>query len=387
MTAETLNGLRNKAAVAGALALAVSAAGMAANPGQFFRSYLLGFLYWSAIPVGCLALLMLHHLVGGGWGIVIRRILEAATRTFPLVVVLLLPVLLAIPKLYIWAKPDVVAHDKLLQHKAPYLNTPFFLGRAAFYFSIWMLLAFLLNKYSDGQDRSNSDGTWKPRLQAASAIGILLYGLTATFASVDWVMSLDPHWFSTIYGVMFMVGGALTAMSFVIVVLARLSRTEPMAALLKPGHFHDLGNLMFAFVMLWAYVSFSQYLIIWSGNLPEEIPWYLHRFHGTWGFVALTLLVFHFGFPFLLLLIRGIKQKAQVLAGVAMGMLFMRLVDLVWVVTPSFHGEHVSLHWMDLTLPLGIGGLWVAYFAFQLGRRPLRPVEAHLLESHAEGGH
>ncbi|MBM3814162.1 MAG: hypothetical protein FJW20_21260 [Acidimicrobiia bacterium] len=375
--------MRNKALIAGAAALAVTAAGMAANPDQFWRSYLLGFLYWAGVPVGCLALLMLHHLVGGGWGIVIRRTLEAGTRTLPLVAVLILPVLMNIPRLYLWAQPDKVAHDELLKHKAPYLNTPFFLGRTAFYFAVWMALAWLLNKYSDGQEKSQSDGTWKPKLQLVSGLGLLLYGLTATFASVDWVMSLDPHWFSTIYGVMFMVGGALTAMSFVIVVMSRLVRSEPMAALMKPNHFHDLGNLMFAFVMLWAYVSFSQYLIIWSGNLPEEIPWYLHRFHGAWGYVAVALLLFHFALPFVLLLLRTIKRKAQVLAAVAIGMLIMRLVDMAWVVTPSFHGEHISLHWMDVTAPVGIGGLWVAFFLTQLSRRTLEPVEAHLLE----GGH
>ncbi|MBK5292838.1 MAG: hypothetical protein JJE04_14340 [Acidobacteriia bacterium] len=384
-----LAGMRRKALLVGGIALAASAPGLMADPEQFFRSYLVAYLYWAAIPTGCLALLMLHHLVGGEWGIVIRRMLEAGTRTFLLVLLLLAPVLLNLPRLYIWARPDVVAHDKLLQHKAAYLNTGFFLGRTAFYFAAWMLLAFLLNKYSTAQERDKTNG-WKGKLQTVSGIGILVYGLTVSFASVDWVMSLDPHWFSTIYGVMFMVGGALTTLSFVVIMLSRLAQAQPMAALLKPSHFHDLGNLMFAFVMLWAYVAFSQFLIIWSGNLPEEIPFYLHRFHGSWGVIAVALLLFHFALPFILLLLRVIKKKAQVLARVAMLMMFMRLVDLIWMVTPSFHGERISLHWLDLTLPVGVGGIWVAYFLSQLSNRPIEPVEAHLIEApHAavEGGH
>ncbi len=380
--------MRRKALLIGGIGLAASGGGFLTDPEQFFRSYLLAYLYWAAIPTGCLALLMLHHLVGGEWGIVIRRLLEAGTRTFPLVLVLFVPVLLDLSKLYIWARPDKVAHDKILQHKAAYLNTGFFLGRTAFYFAAWMLLAYLLNKYSAAQEQEKSNG-WKGKLQTVSGIGILVYGLTVSFASVDWVMSLDPHWFSTIYGVMFMVGGALTTLSFVVIMLWRLSKTEPMARLLKPSHFHDLGNLMFAFIMLWAYIAFSQFLIIWSGNLPEEIPFYLHRFHGSWGVIAAGLLVFHFAVPFLLLLLRVIKKKAQVLARVAMMMMFMRLVDLIWIVTPSFHGEHISLHWMDLTLPAGLGGIWVAFFLTRLAERSIEPVEAHLIEAPhvAEGGH
>jgi hypothetical protein len=297
---------------------------------------------------------------------------------------LIVPVLLNLPGLYIWARPEVVAGDELLKHKAPFLNGPFFISRTAFYFAAWMGLSWLLDKLSRAQE-TDTTGEVKGKLQGASGLGILLYGFTATFAAVDWVMTLDPHWFSTIYGVMFMVGGALAMLSFLAVVMPWLAKVEPMAGLLRPSHFQDLGNLMFAFTMLWAYVSFSQFLIIWSGNLPEETPWYLHRFHGSWGALALMLVGFHFAVPFLLLLQRALKTRPQALALIAGGMLFMRLADLIWVTVPGFHGGHARLSWMDAAAPVGIGGLWVAYFLTELGKRPLMPVEAHLLGG--QGGH
>jgi hypothetical protein len=373
-----LDAVRNKALAVGGAALAVCLIGAFTNPDQFFRSWLIAFLYWAAIPLGCFALLMLHHLVGGAWGIVIRRLLESGTRTFPILFVLLLPVLLQLPRIYVWARPGVLEQDHLLHHKAAYLNVPFFLGRTAFYFAIWMLMAWLLNKWSAQQEQGDLEA--KNKLQQIAGPGILLYGFTVTFAAIDWVMSLDPHWYSTIYGVIFMVGQALTAIAFVVIALRLLSSSEPMAGLLRPSHFHDLGNLMLAFVMLWAYVGISQFLIIWSGNLPEETPWYHYRTNGGWGVIALALVALHWAFPFLILLVRKNKQQGRILAGLACFMLVMRLVDLIWMVTPNFHQERLSLHWLDLAAPVAVGGLWVAFFLWQLGRRSLAPVEAALLD-------
>jgi hypothetical protein len=265
----------------------------------------------------------------------------------------------------------------LLHRKAAYLNVPFFLGRNATYFVVWLLLSWLLNKWSADQERGAPGA--KDKLQQISGPGIILYGLTVTFFAVDWVMSLEPHWYSTIYGVIFMVGQALATVAFVVIALRALSLSRPMSDLVRPSHFHDLGNLMLAFVMLWAYVAISQFLIIWSGNLPEETPWYHARLNGGWGAVALALVVLHWAIPFLILLVRRNKQQAKILASLAALMLVMRLVDLIWVVAPAFHRQAIAIHWLDVVAPVAAGGLWISFFAAQLARRPLEPVEAALL--------
>jgi hypothetical protein len=365
-----LSGVQRKALIAGVSALALCVAGAFLNPAQFLRSYLVAFLFWLGIALGSAAVVMLHHLVGGRWGFVIRRLLESATRTLPAMAVLLLPILLGVRSLYHWTHP---AGDHLLEHKAPYLNIPFFIIRAVIYFAVWIGVTWVLNRWSLEQDRTGAPGLVR-RMQVLSGPGLLLYGLTVTFASIDWAMSLEPHWFSTIYGMIFMVGQGLATLAFVIAVLMLLSRYQPLSGTLTPDHFHDLGNLMFAFVMLWAYVSFSQFLIIWSGNLPEEIPWYLARLRGGWQWVALILLVFHFFLPFLLLLMRPIKRRAHVLARVAIAVILVRLLDLFWLVTPAFHPGKFHLHWMDVAAPIGVGGLWLAAFLSNLKRAPLLPL-------------
>ncbi|MGH9672677.1 MAG: hypothetical protein ACRD44_05800, partial [Bryobacteraceae bacterium] len=232
----------------------------------------------------------------------------------------------------------------------------------------------LLNKWSAEQERGGAGA--KARLQSLSAPGLILYGLTVTFASVDWAMSLEPHWYSTIYGVLFMVGQALATLAFVLVTLMWMSRRPPMSEVLAPSHFHDLGTLMFAFVMLWAYVGFSQYLIIWSGNLPEETPWYIRRLEGGWGWIAGLLIVFHFAVPFLMLLSRALKKRIAILGPVAAGMLVVRLADMYWMIAPAAHHGHFRVTFSDVLAPVAVGGLWMAFFLWQLKRRPLTPVES-----------
>jgi hypothetical protein len=204
--------------------------------------------------------------------------------------------------------------------------------------------------------------------------GLLAYGLTITFASFDWLMSLEPHWFSTIYGVLIMGGQGLSALAFLIVVLVWLSRRPPLDRIVVPAHFHDLGNLMLAFVMLWAYFSFSQYLIIWAGNLPAEIAWYLHRMQTGWRPVAAVLIVFHFAVPFVVLLSRTVKRRGHLLLRVAVAVLVARLVDLLWLVAPEFHPNGIAISWMDAVLPLTVGALWTAAFVWQLRGRAILPV-------------
>jgi hypothetical protein len=359
--------------------MAVCVVGLFFSPAQFFRSYLLGYVFWTGIALGCLAIVMLHHLSGGAWGLVIRRLLESGTRTLPLMVLLFIPIALGRESIYSWAVGANVAASELLQHKRPYLNIAFFLVRTTLYFAAWLTLTYYLNKWSEEQDRTADPGLTR-RFENLSGPGLVLYGLTVTFASVDWVMSLEPEWFSTIFGVLFMGGQALSAMAFVIALGVLLSGREPFSAVILPSHLHDLGKLMLALVMLWAYFAFSQFLIIWSGNLPEEIPWYVHRTRGGWQWIGLALIAFHFAAPFLLLLSRDLKRNARMLAMVALAVIVMRFVDLFWLIAPEFHHDGVSLHFMDLAAPIGIGGLWLAFFSQQLRARPLLPVNDPYLE-------
>ena len=359
------------AAVVGVAALLACAVGAAARPDQFFRSYLLAFVFWNGLAIGAMAVLMLQYLTGGAWGIAIRRELEAATRTLPLTAVAFLPLLFGLHRLYEWTHTDAVAADEVLRKKTLYLNTPFFVVRAAIAFAIWLALAYSLNKWSAEQDR-RPDPSVNRRLQLLSGGGLVLYALTTTFTSVDWVMSLEPHWFSTMYGVIFMVGQALGALALAVAAVVRLSSLEPVSGFLGGRHLHDLGKMMFAFTMFWAYVGFSQYLIVWSGNLPEEISWYLARFRGGWGWVGAAVLVFHFVLPFLLLLSRQANRNPSTLFGAAALLVVMRFVDVSWLVLPSTGASSATVApLLAIVTPLGVGGVWLAAFVGRLRPCPV----------------
>jgi hypothetical protein len=339
---------------------------------QFFRSYLLAFVFWLSIPLGCQAILMLHHVTGGWWGYPLRRLFEAGTRTLWVMAILFVPVWAGMPYLYDWAQPAKVAADPLLQYKRPYLNPEFVTLRAVIYFAIWVGLAYLLNKWSREQD-ATGDPRIEGRLESLSAPGLILWGLAITYASIDWVMSLEPHWFSTIYGMLFMIIGALSAMSFVIFVLRKLSEYPPLHGAVTAAQYNDQGNLILTFVMLWAYLSYSQFLIIWSGNLKEEIPWYRIRAFGGWGAVAVILMVLHFALPFLLLLQRGVKRRLARLSLVAGMLIVLSLIDVYWLVAPAYEAVP-RVHPLDILAVLGIGGIWVATFVWQLKKMPLLPL-------------
>jgi hypothetical protein len=357
----------------GAAALLVCALAGFANPTQLLRSYLVAYLFWVGGALGCLALLMIQHVTGGAWGVAIRRLLESGARTLPVMALLFVPIALGLGRLYEWAQPEHVAHDPLLQHKELYLNVPFFLGRAALYFVVWTIVVRSLWRWSLQQDES-FDPTPGERLELLSRGGLVVMGLTMTFASVDWAMSLEPHWFSTIYGVLFMGGSALTAFALVIPVAALLSAHPPVAGLISADQLSDLGKLMLAFVMLWAYFQFSQFLIIWSGNLPEEITWYLARTRGGWQWVALAVILFHFALPFVLLLSRRLKRRASSIAVVALLVAVMRFVDVFWLVTPAWDPSRLTVHLLDLAAVLAVGGVWIWLFVRQLDGHPLLPL-------------
>jgi hypothetical protein len=368
-----LAGLQRRFLIAGAAGLAVSLVGLLIDSRQFFQSYLMAYMLCLGVTLGCLALGMVHQLSGGAWGVVLRRPIGAASRVLPILTALFLPIAIGMRSLYRWTDAQLVAQSELLQHKHLYLNVPFFLVRAAVYFITWNALAYYLNAWSLEQDRS-SDPRIARRMQQISGGGLLAYGLTITFASFDWLMSLDPDWFSTIYGVLIIGGQGLSSIAFLIVVVAWVSRRPPLDRIIVPAHFHDLGNLMLAFVMLWAYFSFSQYLIIWSGNLPLEISWYQHRVDTSWRLVGLSLIVFHFAVPFVLLLSRAMKREAASLVKVALLVLAVRVIDLFWLIAPAFHQQAVSVSWLDLVLPAALGALWTGFFLRQLRGRAILPV-------------
>ena len=363
--------LRHRFLIAGVVGTVACVVGVFFNSAQFYQSYLIAYLFWLGVALGCLPLLMLHHLVGGVWGFVIRRIVEAGIRTLPLMALLFLPIAFGIHHLYEWSHAEVVAADPTLQHKSLFLNVPFFLVRAAIYFGAWLVFAYLLNRWSSEQDR-----TGRPDLsrsfQLLSAPGILVYVLTMTFAAFDWGMSTEPHWFSTIYGLMLIAGQVLSTLAFVILVANVVAR-ETSSEFFGSDLFHDLGNLLLAFVMLWAYMSFSQFLIIWAGNLPEEISWYLRRGAHGWQWVAAGLALFHFAIPFVLLLARGNKRRREVIASIAIWVLVMRYVNDYWLIAPVFRSS-ILPHLLDFAAVVGIGGLWLTVFFAELSKQTVVPL-------------
>jgi hypothetical protein len=382
----TLARVQTVGLVVGVAALAGAALTFVGERAYFFRGYLLGLVFWTGVSLGCLALSMVHHLSGGAWGVVSRRVFEGASRMLPLMAVLFVPFAFGLPDVYLWARPEALHADPALQHKAAYLNVGFFLIRATIYFVAWSVLALMLSRWSLQQEHGDQHDRLALRMQRVSGGGIVLYALTVFFMSVDWMMSLDPHWFSTIYGMLFMVNQGLSGLAFTIAVLVLLARTEPMSRVIAPAHLHDLGKLMLAFVMLWAYLTFSQFLIVWSANLPEEIPWYLTRMQGGWGYVSVALIVFHFFVPFLLLLNRDLKRQGSLLVAVACWILIMRLVDLFWLIGPLHGHGPLRVHLADVLAPIGIGGLWIAAFAWQLRSRALLPLGERYLENALEHG-
>ena len=382
---EDIRRWRTRALAAGVGGALLCAVGFFASPFQFYRSYLWAYLYVVSLSVGPLAWLMLQYITGGNWGMVIRRPCEAAARTLPLVALMFVPILIGIPNLYDWSHAAKVLADPALQHKHPYLNLPFFLARTAIYLGGWILLSTLFNRWSARED-SEGHRAVHGKMSALAAPGLIFWALSVTFMSIDWVLSLNPQWFSTMFGLLFMASQGLTSMAFLIALMVFLSKRRPMSEVLTPRHLHDLGKFLLALVMVWAYFSFSQFLIIWAGNLPEEIPWYMTRLHGGWQYVALLLVFGHFALPFALLLSRDLKRNFKLLAGIAIFILCMRLVDLYWLVAPDFHKEQFHLSWMDFTAPIGLLGIWLAYFLKQLEKRPLMPINSPNLEEALQHG-
>jgi len=365
-----------RARILGGVGLLVCLAAGFIAPAALLPAYLVAFLFWLGISLGSLSLTMLHHLVGGGWGVMIRRPMEAAAMLLPVMALFFLPIGLGMNYLYPWTNPEVYTRQDVAQN---YLNPTGFWLRSAFYFILWCLMASLISRWSLQQDKTESEAP-SDRLKMLSGPGLAICFLSGTFAVIDWMMSLEPDWYSSIYGAMVIVGFGLATFTTMIFITASFSDDEPFASFATPTLFQDLGNLTLAFVMLWAYMSFSQFLIMWCGNLMEEIPWYLRRIHGGWEYVALALIVFHFFVPFFFLLFRENKRAERSLMVLAAFIIFMHLVDLVWLILPASGqvGEPIRIPWGSvlLVIPavLGIGGIWVSMFLNRMNQSPLLPI-------------
>lgn len=374
----------------GIIALAVSLVGLFTDPTHFWQSYLFAYLFWSGLALGCMGVFFLHNVVGGNWGVSIRRFVEAGTRTLPLIAVFVIPIFFAMHTLYTWTHPDVRAHDFAVGHKAVYMNIPLFIMRAVVYFAVWFFFGFRILRMTNEHDRTGDPALFG-RIKRFSAPALLIFIVSTTYAYVDWIMSAEPDWYSTIYPWMFTIGQVVLTFAFLIAVLVLLSKHEPFASFLTRQHYHDLGNLLLAFTMVWAYFSISQFLIIWAENLPDEIPWYVRRFSGGWGYIAFVIAIFHFCVPFFILLLRFVKKNAGRLRTLAIWMIIMRILDVFWIVEPAYRQRGFEIYWTDVVAPIGLGGIWLAFFIWNLKSRPLlanrdpRDTYSLLVTAHGHG--
>jgi hypothetical protein len=381
--------MRSRGLMFGAVGILATIAGyFMVDKSQFFQSYLIAYMFWMAISLGSLLLLMVQYLSGGAWGQVGRRVFEAGARTLPLMLVLFIPIAMNLQTLYLWARPEAAA-DEVIHSKVAYLNPTFFFIRVGVYFALWIGLTTILTRWSRQQDETapQPPGPMDRRFRVLSGPGLLFSVLALTFMSVDWLMSLDPHFYSTIWGILMLGGSGLSTLAFTILVLQGLSQAKPMSQVVNTERFHDFGKLMLAFVMLWAYFNVSQLLIIWSANLPEEIPWYIERLRGPWLPWSWIILLGHFVLPFVILLSRDVKRHSRTLSKVAYFVLFMRLVDFIWTVGPVFRHEH-TVHWLDFTIVVAFAAPWLFLFFRNLGQQSLVPAnDPYFKEAVADGGH
>jgi len=361
------------ALVIGIAGLVASAVGYFTDSAQFFHSYLTACFFWLSLGLGGLFFTMLHHLVDAKWSIVLRRLSENIMMTVPIMAILFIPLLFGIKDLFHWSHPEQVAVDHLLQSKAPYLNDTFFIIRTVLYFMVWCLLAFVLNKYSLQQDRAHNDGLFR-KMRIVSAPGMILFALSITFAGFDWLMSLDAHWYSTIFGVYVFAGSLLAMLAFLTYSIFSLQSNNILTDVITPEHHHDLGKLLFAFTVFWAYMAFSQYFLIWYGNIPEETVWFIERWETSWKIISLIIVFGHFVVPFLVLFPAGAKRHRSVLVIVSLWLLVMHWVDLHWLVMPSLHHHGVHFSWMDPVTMIGIGGIFVWFFRRRTAAKPLVPI-------------
>jgi hypothetical protein len=380
----------------GGISLIIWAVGAYFNTEQALRSWLLGFIFWGGIGLGCLGVLMLQYLTGGAWGVVIRRILEAGTRTLPVIALMFIPLAIGVYTRTFYEWTHLPPTDHVMVQRGIYMAPWFWIVRSVIYFLIFGVMIYLLNGWSWKQESTTSVEDSRLVLEKASRFSgpsMVIYCIIVTLATVDWVLTLEAHWFSTIWGLLFVAGWALSCFCFVVAILAFLYERSPMDRVVGKRHFHDLGKLMLALVMVWAYFNFSQYLIIWSGNIPEETGWFLKRMSGGWGYLGLALIVFHFAFPFLVLLQQDFKRRAKWIAGLAIFILVMRIADMFYLIGPSNRVSPGAIEqgsfyvsWLDIVAPIAVGGIWLWWFFGELMKRPLVPVKDPYFEGAVHHG-
>src|SRR5438477_615524 len=370
--ANRLSRLQLACLIIGLLFLLITALGAFTDRRQFFFSYLFACLFWLGLSLGCFTVTMIHQLTGGRWGYPTRRFLEAGFMVLPLMLLLFIPIFFGLSDLYPWAREAEAASDPILRHRHGYENVWAYILRAVMFFLLWIWMSGCLRRWSLEQD-AKLDATPTRKARVLSGPGIVIFSLLGTFAYVDWIMSLETRWFSTMFAVIILIGQILVAYAFSIIMLAVFRNQEPFATTVNRTHYHHLGNLLLTFVLFWTYISFGQLLIVYSGDLPQEVDWYLHRIAGNWKWMVGALALFHFFLPFFLLLFRTVKQHPISLTILA-GLLFaMHIVDTYWLVMPSLHPGGVSISWLDFAVPIGIGGLWLSFFLSRLKAAPLLP--------------
>lgn len=377
---ETIQKMRSKALVVGLLGTAATVGGyFVAGPQQFFQSWLIGFLYVFAFACGGLGFLMIHHLAPGKWSLALARLHEAAARTFPLLLILFIPVVLGMNDLYVWMNP-AAANDHVLEevmhHKGWYLNQNDFIIRSVACFIILIILSSLLSHWSRKQDASRDKAEAEKlalKMRMLSGIGLVIFGLTVTFAIFDWAMSLEPKWYSTVYGVMIMMAQGVATLALFAIIIGKLANAKDYGTVLGTQQYHDFGNMMFAFLILWTYLNVGELIILWSGNLPEEIEHYVIRMKTPWSQLVIGLTIFHFTLPFLYLLWKSNKRNPRRLAFAARWLLVTTLGVYFWYVLPPIRPEAPFFHWLDFTAPIGLLGLWLFVFLGTLKTRPLLP--------------
>lgn len=356
----------------GGAMLAISAVGYTIDAARFFHAYLAAYSFWISLGLGALFFVMLHHLVGAQWSVVVRRLAEVVATVIPIMGLLFIPVLLGMSSLYEWSHADAVASNELLQHKAGFLNVTFFIVRSIIYFAIWIFLSRTLHQLSIQQDRGSSEAL-TAKMRQTSAYGMIIFALSVTLAGYDWLMSLDAHWYSTIFGVYFFAGGLLGFLALLTYLSLYLKGKKVLSEVITVEHYHDLGKLVFAFTIFWAYVGFSQYFLIWYANVPEETIWYLKRWEGSWKYVSLLIMFGQFFIPFLAMLFRATKRTPWLMKGIVIWILTVHYVDMYWLVYPTLLPEGASFSWMEATCLLGIGGLFLWAFWSRLAANPIVP--------------
>ncbi|MFC1729469.1 hypothetical protein ACFL6I_03940 [candidate division KSB1 bacterium] len=377
------DGIARTALITGIAGIALSIIGLFTNQQQFFFSYLTAFVFWWTLSMGGLFFTMLHHLTNSTWSIVLRRISETIMMTIPVMAVFVIPLFFGMNSLYHWSVPDIMAEDHLLQQKAPFLNDTFFIIRTIVYFAVWILFGSALYRVSIRQDGGHTEQILK-RMRKLSAPGMILFAITISFASFDWLMSLDAHWYSTIFGVYVFAGSLLSFLAFILLIGKHLNNRGVLAGTVTTEHYHDIGRLLFAFTIFWAYIAFSQYFLIWYANIPEETVWFLDRWEGSWKFFSLTIVFGYFILPFISLMTRWTKRNHMLLIAISGWLLIMHWADIYWLVMPALHHETAHLSWLDLTTFAGIGGIYIYFFFKKLASQPLVPVGDPRLQASIE---